>query len=112
LLAFTRAGADSQLLPHIFQLFVSIIKYGRLITGGAYDDTKQPSLILTLNKKTRVIEKGCIVAKKGTICPIFEGETPLLKKDPKRWPFIDGHSIKAVNTRLLLVLGKTSLASV
>jgi hypothetical protein len=36
------------------------------------------------------------VAKKGAICPIFEGETPLKKKDPKRWPLYDGHSMKAV----------------
>jgi hypothetical protein len=48
------------------------VKYGRLIAGGA-SDTKQPSLILTLNEKTRAFERGCIVAKKGAKGPIFEG---------------------------------------
>jgi hypothetical protein len=28
---------------------------------------------LTLNKKTRAFERGCIVAKKGAKGPIFEG---------------------------------------
>jgi hypothetical protein len=44
------------------------------------------------------------VAKKGAVCPIVEGETPLLKKDPKRWPFIDGHSMKAVKEREFIYL--------
>jgi hypothetical protein len=29
--------------------------------------------------------------------PIFEGETSLLKKDPKKWLLYDGHYRKAVN---------------
>jgi hypothetical protein len=49
-----------------------------------------------VNKKTRVFERACIVAKKGAICPIFEGDMPPKKYTPKRWPFIDGHSMKAV----------------
>jgi hypothetical protein len=58
-----------------------------------------------LNKKKRVFERACIVAKKGAICPIFEGDMPLKKYSPKRWPFIDGHSMKAVkNTMYLLIM--------
>jgi hypothetical protein len=51
-----------------------------------------------LNKKTRVFERACIVAKKGAICPIFEGDMPPKKYTPKRCPFIEGHSMKAVKT--------------
>jgi hypothetical protein len=51
-----------------------------------------------LNKKTRVFERACIVAKKGALCPIFEGDMPPKKYTPKKWPFIDGHSMKAVNS--------------
>jgi hypothetical protein len=53
-----------------------------------------------LSKKTRVFERACIVAKKGAICPIFEGDMPPIKYTPKRWPFIDGHSMKAVKADL------------
>jgi hypothetical protein len=35
------------------------------------------------NKKARALEKGCIVAKRGAIGPIFEGVMPPLKNDPK-----------------------------
>jgi hypothetical protein len=68
--------------PTETQLFRAIIKYGRLIAGGA-SDTKQPSPILTLSKKTRAFEIGCIVAKKGAEGPIFEGN--MLPK--KMYPF-------------------------
>jgi hypothetical protein len=34
----------------------SPVKYGRLIAGGS-SDKKQPSLILSLNKKTRAFER-------------------------------------------------------
>jgi hypothetical protein len=37
------------------------------------------------------------VAKKGAICPIFEGDMPPKKYAPKRCPLYDGHSTKAVN---------------
>jgi hypothetical protein len=46
--------------------------------------TKQPSLILTLNKKARALERACIVAQDGAIGPIFEGDMPP-KNDPKKW---------------------------
>jgi hypothetical protein len=36
------------------------------------------------------------VAKKGAICPIFEGDMPLLKNDPKSWLLYYGHNMKAV----------------
>jgi hypothetical protein len=32
------------------------------------------------NKNERVLERGCIVSKKGAIGPIFEGDMPLYKK--------------------------------
>jgi hypothetical protein len=31
------------------------------------------------DKKARALENGCIVAKKGAIGPIFEGDMPLKK---------------------------------
>jgi hypothetical protein len=49
-----------------------------------------------LGKKTRVFERACIVAKKGAICPIFEGDMPPKKIYPQKWPLYDGHSMKAV----------------
>jgi hypothetical protein len=49
------------------------------------------------NKKTRVFERACIVAKKGAKRPIFEGNTPQKKMYPQKWPLYDGHSMKAVN---------------
>jgi hypothetical protein len=45
------------------------------IRSGGAAHTKQPSLIFT-DKKTRVLERACIVAKKGAIGPIFEGDMP------------------------------------
>jgi hypothetical protein len=33
--------------------------------------------------KTRAFERACIVAKKGAICPIFEGDMPPKKRTPK-----------------------------
>jgi hypothetical protein len=36
------------------------------------------------------------VAKKGAICPIFEGDMPPKKIYPQNWPLYDGHSMKAV----------------
>jgi hypothetical protein len=45
--------------------------------------TKQPSLILTLNKKTRAFEQSCTVSQDGAIGPIFEGDMPLEKMTPK-----------------------------
>jgi hypothetical protein len=56
-----------------FQLFRAIIKY-----VWAYED-----------KKARVLEKGCIVAKKEAIGPIFEGNMLPQKKDPFSCP-VDG----------------------
>jgi hypothetical protein len=40
------------------------------------------------------------VAKKGAICPIFEGDMPPKKIYPQKWPFIDGHSMKAVKDNI------------
>jgi hypothetical protein len=45
--------------------------------------TKQPSLLLSIHKKTRAFEKGCIVAKKGAIRPIFEGDMLPQQRTPK-----------------------------
>jgi hypothetical protein len=39
------------------------------------------------------------VAKKGAICPIFEGNMPLLKKDPFFMPHICGISWSPVNSQ-------------
>jgi hypothetical protein len=47
--------------------------------------TKQPLLILTLNKKTRAFERSCTVSQDGAIGPIFEGDMPLEKNDTKKW---------------------------
>jgi hypothetical protein len=47
------------------------------------------------NKKARALERRCIVAKKGAICPIFEGNMPL-KKDPLFMPHICGISWRPV----------------
>jgi hypothetical protein len=41
--------------------------------------TKQPSLILTLNKKARALERAYIVAQDGAIGLIFEGDVPQKK---------------------------------
>jgi hypothetical protein len=38
------------------------------------------------------------VAKKGAICPIFEGDMPPKKIYPQKRPLYDGHSMKAVNS--------------
>jgi hypothetical protein len=40
------------------------------------------------------------VAKKGANRRIFEGNTPPKKMYPQKWPFIDGHSMKAVKGRV------------
>jgi hypothetical protein len=37
------------------------------------------------------------VAKKGAICPIFEGDMPPKKIYPEKWPQYYGHNMKAVN---------------
>jgi hypothetical protein len=37
------------------------------------------------------------VAKKGAICPIFDGDMPPKKYTPKSWPLHDSHNTKAVN---------------
>jgi hypothetical protein len=47
--------------------------------------TKQPSLILTLNKKARALERACTPSQDGAIGPIFEGDMPPKKNDPKKW---------------------------
>jgi hypothetical protein len=47
--------------------------------------TKQPSLILTPNKKARALERACIVAQDGAIGPVFEGDMPPEKNDTKKW---------------------------
>jgi hypothetical protein len=52
------------------------VKYGRLIAGGA-SNTKQPLLILTLNKKARAFERSCIVSQYNSLGSIFEGDMPL-----------------------------------
>jgi hypothetical protein len=62
------------------------------------------------NKKARALEKDCIVAEKGAICPIFEGDMLPQKKDPKSWPFIDGHNMKAVNRHFFPYTGFTFAA--
>jgi hypothetical protein len=48
--------------------------------------TKQPLLILTLNKKARALERACIVAQDGAICLIFEGDMPPKKMTLKVVP--------------------------
>jgi hypothetical protein len=37
----------------------------------------------SLDKKTRVLERACSVAKEGVIGPIFEGDMPPYKMIPK-----------------------------
>jgi hypothetical protein len=47
--------------------------------------TKQPLLIVTLNKKARALERACIMAQDGAISLIFEGDMPPEKNDTKKW---------------------------
>jgi hypothetical protein len=47
--------------------------------------TKQPSFILTVNKKACALERACIVAQDGAIGLIFERDIPPEKNDTKKW---------------------------
>jgi hypothetical protein len=48
------------------------------------------------------------VAKRGNTSH-FEGDMLPQKKDPKSWPFIDGHNKKAVKTFLFLAVSVINL---
>jgi hypothetical protein len=47
--------------------------------------------------KTRVFERACIVAQQKSLGSIFEGNMPLKKIHPQKWPLYDDHSMKAVD---------------
>jgi hypothetical protein len=76
LLAFTRAGVDSQLTPRIFKLFFSDFQ---LLPQFAVEVRPIQTIreYFQPDKMARAFEIGCIVAKKGAKGPIFEGDMPL-----------------------------------
>jgi hypothetical protein len=65
---------------HLFLLFLFFFIVHFLLVENTY---KNPYSLKAVNKKTRVFERACIMAKKGAICPIFEGDMPPKKYTPK-----------------------------
>jgi hypothetical protein len=55
-------------------------------------------LFFFTNKKARLLERGCILSKKGAICPIFEGDMPPKKYNPK------SGAVNGTITGILLIL--------
>jgi hypothetical protein len=56
------------------------------------------------NNKARAFERRCIVAKKGAICPIFDGNMPLKKRTPfscRRYAALAGVLLKHLFALLL-----------
>jgi hypothetical protein len=48
--------------------------------------------------KAHIFEPKCPLYQDGALTPIFDGDMPPYKKDPKWWPLYDGHSWRAVNS--------------
>jgi hypothetical protein len=67
--ATTRAGFDSQLTLGCLGLLFR----GKGLLAVEVRPIQSNLCIFSLNKKTRVLVRACIVANKGAKCPIFEG---------------------------------------
>jgi hypothetical protein len=79
LLAFTRAGFDSQLTLNCLGLLLR----GKGLLAVELRPIQSSLRFFFTSKKARVLERGCIRSKKGAICLIFEGDMPPKKYTPK-----------------------------
>jgi hypothetical protein len=69
---FAPLGFDSQLTLHCLGLLFR----GNGLLAVKVRPIQSSSCLLSLDKKKRVLERACIVAKKGAKGPIFEGDMP------------------------------------
>jgi hypothetical protein len=70
LLAFTRAGFDSQLTLNCLGQYYK----GKGCIAVEVQPIQSNLRLFSLNKKARAFERSCIVSQDGAIGPIFEGD--------------------------------------
>jgi hypothetical protein len=92
----TRAGFKSAPMVSVETGCSSITEYVWACTSVDAAHTKQSSLILTFNKKTRALERSCALSQEGAISPILREICPHKKTTPK-----SGRHITAITGILL-----------
>jgi hypothetical protein len=78
LLAFTRAGFDSQ-LPRIG---LGLLLRGKGLLAVEVRPIQSNLCLFQVYKKTRAFGRSCTVSQDGAIGPIFEGDMPPKKMTP------------------------------
>ncbi|OEU11110.1 hypothetical protein FRACYDRAFT_246215 [Fragilariopsis cylindrus CCMP1102] len=90
----TAVGCDQ--LTHKRRALSKLLLLPRINAVGASNTTKFPRF--SLNKKARALIRRRAVSQNGAIRPIFGGETPPQKFDPKKWRQPWRHNRNPVNS--------------